>query len=222
MATRKDCLDEIARRTGRPRKEVEDQLGKMLERAELYEKDGLGRTEAIARARNEMLGEIAKRTADARTALAGKAVELRDQHIGESLPKPPSPFGRVWGSIVEPFDVFFRSGAQYAKHGELRGERAANWQRLADLRRSDDEDLVSASREAETVAEPASIDAQKSVSAAGAAAKEAEALVAGMLPRLSKEERALFEERLATIRDDARSTQQVIKEGVECLLVALA
>src|ERR1700689_3895882 len=71
--------------------------------------------------------------------------------------------------------------------------------RLAGARRPDDEDLGEASREADKTPEPASIDPGRSLSAAEAAAREADALLADLLPRLTDEERALFQDALTKL-----------------------
>lgn len=63
MPTRKQCLDDIARRTGRSRRDVDDLLGDILERAETYQRDGAGPDQAYIRARDEMLKEIYERAA---------------------------------------------------------------------------------------------------------------------------------------------------------------
>ena len=56
--SRKDCLDEIAGKVGRSRKDVEDVLDDILERADQYEHDGMSPDESYAKARDEMLHEI--------------------------------------------------------------------------------------------------------------------------------------------------------------------
>lgn len=66
--TRKDCLDDIAKRTGRKREEVEDVLDDILDRAEGYENNGQSSESAYTRARDEKLAEIAEASARARRA----------------------------------------------------------------------------------------------------------------------------------------------------------
>ncbi|HJT05743.1 MAG TPA: hypothetical protein VJ747_02390, partial [Stellaceae bacterium] len=68
MPSRKDCLDEIARKTGRKREDVEDVLNDIFERAEQHEHDGLSPDEAYAKARDEMLQEIGEQSALRRRA----------------------------------------------------------------------------------------------------------------------------------------------------------
>lgn len=68
MPSRQDCLDDIAKRTGRSRKEVDDILGDILDRAEGFEHDGMSPDESYARARDEKLEEIAERAALSRRA----------------------------------------------------------------------------------------------------------------------------------------------------------
>ena len=65
---RKDCLDDIAGRSGRPRKDVEDLLDQIFERAESYEGEGLNSNEAYSRARDEMLSDFAEKAALQRRA----------------------------------------------------------------------------------------------------------------------------------------------------------
>ena len=66
--SRKDCLDEIARKAGRSRKDVEDVLYDILERADQYEHDGMSPDESYAKARDEMLQEIGEQAALRRRA----------------------------------------------------------------------------------------------------------------------------------------------------------
>ena len=74
---RKDCLDDIAGRTGRPRKDVDDVLDEILDRAESYEGEGLNANEAYSRARDEMLGEFAEKAAlQRRAAIMDKRKEV--------------------------------------------------------------------------------------------------------------------------------------------------
>jgi hypothetical protein len=63
MASRKDCLDDIAKKTGRKREEVEDLLEQILDRADEYEKDGVNADKAYERARDELLANISERAA---------------------------------------------------------------------------------------------------------------------------------------------------------------
>jgi hypothetical protein len=44
--SRKDCLTEIAERSGKSREEVGDALDEILDRADGFESDGMGRDEA--------------------------------------------------------------------------------------------------------------------------------------------------------------------------------
>ena len=70
MASRKDCLDDIAKRTGRKRAEVDDLLEQILDRADGYEADGVAFDDAYARARDEVLANEAERAAlDRRAAI---------------------------------------------------------------------------------------------------------------------------------------------------------
>jgi hypothetical protein len=52
---RKDCIDDIVKRSGRKRAEVEDALEEILGRADGYEHDGMDRDAAYDRARDEFL-----------------------------------------------------------------------------------------------------------------------------------------------------------------------
>lgn len=98
----------------------------------------------------------------------------------------------------------------------------ADWQRVADARRPDDEDLADASKVAEDVPEPDSVNREKSLSAAEAAAKEAEALLADILPGLSDEERKTFEDALNQLDQDKMSMEQIVRDGAACLAAAVA
>jgi hypothetical protein len=68
MPSRQDCLDDIARKTGRKREDVQDILSDILDRADAYEHDGLSPDESYAKARDEMLAEIGEQTALRRRA----------------------------------------------------------------------------------------------------------------------------------------------------------
>jgi hypothetical protein len=63
MPSRKDCINDIAGRTGRRRKDVEGILEQILERADGYVGDGLNANEAYSRARDELLQEYAENAA---------------------------------------------------------------------------------------------------------------------------------------------------------------
>lgn len=68
MPSRKDCLDDIAKRTGRKRAEVDDLLEQILDHAEAYEAEGLPAGEAYERARDELLSNMAEQAALSRRA----------------------------------------------------------------------------------------------------------------------------------------------------------
>ncbi len=70
MPSRKECLDDIAKRTGGKRDELDDLLKAIEERAkEFQDSGGLGPDEAYVRARDELLNEISERAALRRRAL---------------------------------------------------------------------------------------------------------------------------------------------------------
>jgi hypothetical protein len=66
--SRKDCLDDIAKRAGRSRADVEDVLDDILDRADGYESEGASPDAAYIRARDEMLQEHAEQSALRRRA----------------------------------------------------------------------------------------------------------------------------------------------------------
>ena len=69
MPSRKDCLDDLAKRTGKKREEVEDLLNEIDDKAEDYrERYGMDRGEAYRRARDEKLYEISEQAALRRRA----------------------------------------------------------------------------------------------------------------------------------------------------------
>jgi hypothetical protein len=100
--------------------------------------------------------------------------------------------------------------------------RRADWRKLADAKRPDDEDLVEASRQADHVPEPESTDAVKAPSAAERAAAEADKLLDDLLPRLSDEERQMFEDALNKLDQDKAAQEQLIRDGTACLMGAVA
>jgi hypothetical protein len=58
MASRKDCIGDLVKKTGRSRANVEDLLNDIFERAQDFEHDGLSPDESYAKARDEKLKEI--------------------------------------------------------------------------------------------------------------------------------------------------------------------
>src|SRR5262249_1108138 len=102
------------------------------------------------------------------------------------------------------------------------GEERADWQRVADARREPDADLAAASNEAKATPEPPSIEPEKAPSAAEGAAAEADKLLADILPRLTDEERKVFEEALERLEADKAAHETIVREGAECLLAAFA
>jgi len=74
--SRKDCLTEIAEKSGKTREEVGDALDEILNRAEGYEHDGMGHDEAYARARDEFLQQAADQYARERR---GAILDMRKE-----------------------------------------------------------------------------------------------------------------------------------------------
>ena len=74
--SRKDCIDEIAAKAGRPREEVADAIDELFHRAEGYEHDGMGRDEAYDRARGEYLQQVADQYARERR---GAILDMRKE-----------------------------------------------------------------------------------------------------------------------------------------------
>ncbi|MGY4295364.1 hypothetical protein ACVWXN_003459 [Bradyrhizobium sp. i1.4.4] len=82
MDRRKDCIDEILEAIGRrrTRKEVEDHVEQIDERAEEYVADGMARAEALRRATEETLKEASIRNAIARRNVREDAIKDRTRH----------------------------------------------------------------------------------------------------------------------------------------------
>lgn len=74
--SRKDCIDEIAGRSGKTRAEAEDLLAAILDRAEGFEHDGMDRDRAYLRARDEFLQEVADQYARERR---GAILDMRKE-----------------------------------------------------------------------------------------------------------------------------------------------
>jgi hypothetical protein len=74
--SRKDCLTEIAEKSGKSREEVGDALDEILNRAEGYEHDGMGHDDAYARARDEFLQQSADQYARERR---GAILDMRKE-----------------------------------------------------------------------------------------------------------------------------------------------
>ena len=68
MPSRKDCLDDIAKRTGRPRKDVDELLEAIDAAAQDFQENGMGPDEAYVRARDELLNKMAEGAALSRRA----------------------------------------------------------------------------------------------------------------------------------------------------------
>jgi hypothetical protein len=79
---RKDCIDEILEAIGRrrTRKEVEDHVEQIDERAEEYVAEGMARAEALRRATEETLKEASIRNAIARRNVREDAIKDRTRH----------------------------------------------------------------------------------------------------------------------------------------------
>ncbi len=74
--SRKDCIDEIAGRSGKTRAEAEDLLAAIRDRAEGFEHDGMDRDRAYLRARDEFLQEVADQYARERR---GAILDMRKE-----------------------------------------------------------------------------------------------------------------------------------------------
>ena len=99
----------------------------------------------------------------------------------------------------------------------------ADWLKLRDVKPSeDDNDLAAASRAADKAPEVASTEPAKAVSAAQAAAGEADKLLADLLPKLTEAERKTFEETLSQLSDDQKAREQIVRDGAACLAEAAA
>jgi hypothetical protein len=149
----------------------------------------------------------------ARTGEMLNEAAKEDPRIAESVAD------RSGTTTVKPFGNF----APESIRPDQRPQAArADWGRIADARRPDDEDLVEASKQAEKIPEPASIDPEKAPSAAEAAAREAEALLADLLPRLTDDERRTFEDALNQLDQDKAAQEQIVRDGAACLAAAVA
>lgn len=95
------------------------------------------------------------------------------------------------------------------------------WRELADTRPAElDPDIVAESRAAEQLAEPDSLVPEKSLTAAEKAAAEAEAIWRDFQKDLTEDERTLVNDRLDALKADKEGRDQVIKDGVACLVGA--
>jgi hypothetical protein len=143
--------------------------------------------------------------------------------------------GAVIGDHIEGFDVPDDGGAASppGEHtgddrnpgGEAGGDAFArgrgddrtpagvpDWQGLRDLGQEPDRDLIAASDDAAKASEPPA-DPEKAQTQAEAAAADADWLLADLLPQLSDEERALFEERLADLAKDGDERAEVMRQA---------
>jgi hypothetical protein len=114
-------------------------------------------------------------------------------------------------------------GSRPAARQSGEGDRAADWRSLADARRAvDDPDALAESKEAAATPEPASIDPTKTISAAEAAAKQADDLWKEIEPTLSEHERDQFNEVLQNLDREKADRENIIREGAACLAAAVA
>lgn len=60
------------------------------------------------------------------------------------------------------------------------------------------------------------------MSAAQAAAKDADKLLEDILPRLTEEERAMFKEALDKVENDKSAREDMTRQAMSCLVEALA
>lgn len=97
----------------------------------------------------------------------------------------------------------------------------ADWSRLSDDRLAVvDRDLIEASEAAAKAPEPP-VEPEKAVSAAEAAAKDADKLLSDILPQLSEKERKAFEEVLEKVGHDKALAETLVRDGTACLLEAI-
>jgi hypothetical protein len=89
-----------------------------------------------------------------------------------------------------------------------------------DGRAVEEPDLAAESKIAEKTLEPPSVDVDKAVSAAQAAAGEADKLLADILPRMTDDERKIFEDALNQLDQDNDARKQMCIDGAECLAQA--
>ncbi|MCC6172077.1 MAG: hypothetical protein IT481_08615 [Gammaproteobacteria bacterium] len=75
---RDDCADDIAKKTGRSRREVDDALDEMFERAEHHREGGRSPRDALGRAQTEAMDEEARRHAIFRRNMHLDALKSRD------------------------------------------------------------------------------------------------------------------------------------------------
>jgi hypothetical protein len=117
---RKDCIDEILEAIGRrrTRKEVEDHVEQIDERAEEYVAEGMARAEALRRATEETLKEASIRNAIARRNVREDAIKDRTRHqFYDEAAKNGHEFARaiearLVGSNRPMFDPKSRTGNQ--------------------------------------------------------------------------------------------------------------
>ncbi len=154
----------------------------------------------------------------ARTGEMLNEAAKEDPRIAESV-EPDRVQAPTGTTAVKPLGEFAPESIQPDQRPQA---TRADWRRLSDARRPDDEDLAEASKAADRTPEPASIDPEKAPTAAEAAAREADALLAEILPRLTDEERRTFEDALNQLDQDKAAQEQMVKDGAACLAAAVA
>src|SRR6267154_963354 len=80
MAEREDCFDGIAKKTGRSRKQVEDDLGELLDRADSARASGKSAREALTAAGQSMLDEIGEAASVYKRAAQMDALNRAQRH----------------------------------------------------------------------------------------------------------------------------------------------
>ncbi len=111
-----------------------------------------------------------------------------------------------------------RSGGANDRASPLQAAGArVDWQALA-RKPQDDEELIEASNEAARTETPASAESpERAVSAAERAAADADKLLDDILPKLTDEEREIFQKALDQVDYDKKLRETVVRDGAACL-----
>lgn len=108
-----------------------------------------------------------------------------------------------------------------AGDARLVGERISEWRRLVDAKQPWNEPAVlEAAKAARELAEPASLEPEKSLSAAQQAAARVEEQYRSVAEFLPKEERRAFDEAMEAFDRDLESRKEVVRQAAGCLAAA--
>lgn len=131
--------------------------------------------------------------------------------------EPPQPVPAAARPLPPPHPTE-AAGARYARAAD-----DPRWRQLADARPAfDDPDVLSESKAADRLEEPASLVPERSLTDLERQAADAEEIWRKMEPTLTEAERSLVNDALDRLKSDKEARDTIITDGVACLMAAAA